>query len=89
MSMVMENSKVTLSGIIYEDEIGGLRDYLQVSSPSPVVFDFSECDDIHLGLLQLIFAYQKLYGVEYNFGSEVKLYQKVCEGFDIGNEHCA
>ncbi|MFA6145321.1 MAG: hypothetical protein WCW84_07485 [Sulfurimonas sp.] len=88
MSIVMENNTVTFSGVIYEDEIGALRDYLQLSSPESLLFDFTECDDIHLGILQLIFAYQKLYTAQYRFGLEVKLYQKVCEGFDVGDEHC-
>jgi len=88
MSMVMENSTVTFGGVIYEDEISVLRDYLQLSSPEPLLFDFSECDDVHLGVLQLLFAYQKLYTAEYRFGSEVKLYQKVCEGFDMSDVHC-
>ena len=88
MSIVMENNTVMFSGVIYEDEISALRDYLQVSSPEPLFFDFSECDDVHLGVLQLLFAYQKLYTAQYRFGAEIKLYQKVCEGFDVSDEHC-
>ncbi|MCX6073793.1 MAG: hypothetical protein NTY39_05690 [Campylobacterales bacterium] len=88
MSMVMENNTVTFDGVIYEDAIGVLRDYLQLSSPEPLVFDFSGCNDLHLGVLQLLFAYQKLYTAQYHFGPEMKLYQKVCEGFDVSDEHC-
>lgn len=88
MSMVMENNTVVFRGVIYEDEIGVLRDYLQLSSPASLVFDLSECDDVHLGILQLLFAYQKLYNAQYRFGEEIKLYRKVCEGFDTSDEHC-
>lgn len=89
MSMIMENYTVTFSGVTYEDEIGALRDYLQLSSPEHLLFDFSECDDLHLGIIQLLLAYKKLYSAEYRFGSYEKLYQKVCEGFETSAIHCA
>ncbi|MDD4854446.1 MAG: hypothetical protein PHQ22_07155 [Sulfuricurvum sp.] len=89
MSMVMENYTVIFTGVTYEDEIAVLRDYLQLSSPEPILFDFSECDDVHLGILQLILAYKKLYAVQFRFGIYEKLYQKVCEGFEITEVHCA
>lgn len=89
MSMMMENNTVVFSGVTYEDEIVALRDFLQLSSPSEVLFDFSECDDVHLAVLQLVLAYKKLYTAQYRFGADEKLYQKVCEGFETTESHCA
>ncbi len=88
MSIVMENYTVTFTGVTYEDEIVALRDYCQMSAPSPLLFDFTNCDDIHLGVLQLVLAYKKLYSAQYRFGAEEKLYQKVCDGFDVTRAHC-
>jgi len=88
MSIVMENYTVTFTGVTYEDEIVALRDYCQMSAPSPLLFDFTNCDDIHLGVLQLVLAYKKLYSAQYRFGAEEKLYQKVCDGFDVTQAHC-
>jgi len=88
MSIVMENYTVTFTGVTYEDEIVALRDYCQMSAPSPLLFDFTNCDDIHLGVLQLVLAYKKLYSAQYRFGAEEKLYQKVCEGFETTDAHC-
>jgi hypothetical protein len=89
MSISMENNTVTFSGVTYEDEIGALRDYLQLSSPEPILFDFTECDYVHLGILQLVLAYKKLYAAQYRFGMYEKLYQKICEGFEVTEVHCA
>lgn len=89
MATWTENNTVTFSGIVYEDEIVPLRDFLQLVSPSEIVVDFSGCDDLHLGVLQLILGYKKLYGARYRFGEEPKLYQKVCEGFETTEMHCA
>jgi len=89
MATGMENNTVTFSGVVYEDEIVALRDFLQMTSPSEIVVDFTACDDIHLGVLQLILGYKKLYGVRFLFGYEIKLYQKVCEGFETTQTHCA
>lgn len=88
MSIVMENNTVVFTGVTYEDEIVALRDYCQLSAPSPLLFDFSECNDIHLGVLQLVLAYKKLYSAQYRFGSDEKLYQKVCDGFEVTEAHC-
>ena len=89
MGTIYEESSVRFEGVVYEDEIAGLRDYLQIAAPSQIVFDFSLCDDLHLGILQVILAYKKLYGCSYIFGNEKKFYQKVCEGFDESEAHCA
>ncbi len=89
MGVMKEENRVVFEGVVYEDEIVALREYLQECSPAVVTFDFSGSDDLHLGVLQVILAYQKLYGAEYRFADQVKLYQRVCEGFERGNEHCA
>ena len=88
MPITMENYQVTFAGVTYEDEIVPLRDYLQFSAPASIVFDFSDCDDVHLGVLQLVLAYKKHYSGEYRFGAHEKLYQKVCEGFECSSSHC-
>lgn len=89
MATLMENNTVTFSGVVYEDEIVALRDFLQLASPAEITVDFSACDDIHLGVLQLILGYKKLYGANFLYGQDVKLYQKLCEGFEITETHCA
>ena len=89
MSIVMENNSVIFTGVTYEDEIVALREYLQMSGPASILFDFSQCDDIHLGVLQLVLAYKKLYSAEFRFGEDKKLYQAVCEGFESSEAHCA
>lgn len=89
MAALMENNTVTFSGVVYEDEIVALRDFLQMTSPAEIRVDFTVCDDIHLGVLQLILGYKKLYGASCLYGDEIKLYQKLCEGFEITETHCA
>lgn len=88
MSMEFEADTVKFSGVVYEDEVASLRDYLQEIAPAPVTFDFHECADIHLAPLQVVLAYIKQCGGDYRFGNTVKVYQKVCEGFERGEEHC-
>jgi len=90
MGMELQEGTVIFSGMVYEDEIVPLRDFLQASAPEPQLFDLSGCDDIHLGVLQAILAYVKMYGGEFRYpADEVKIFQKVCEGFEPGDTHCA
>lgn len=88
MAIIYEDSSVTLRSVIYEDEVVPFRDFLQEKAGGEVKIDMSECDDIHLAILQLIMAYQKNYGCIYEFGSQKKLYQIVLEGFDTSENHC-
>lgn len=87
MAVLYEGNTVRFEGVIYEDEIPVLRDYLQEIAPQVMVFDFAVCDDLHLGVLQVVLAYKKLYECTYIFGTESKIYQKVCEGFDTSEKY--
>lgn len=89
MGIEFRECGVMFHATVYEDEVALLREFLQTSSPERVMFDFSECDDIHLAVLQVVLAYAKHYSAEYRFGYEVKVYQKVCEGFIPEEENCA
>lgn len=89
MGVEFRGSEVVLGGVVYEDEVSVLRDFLQEIAPAQAVFDFRECGDIHLAPLQVVLAYLKKYGGECFYGDEAKVYQKVCEGFERGDEHCA
>ncbi|MBU1659003.1 hypothetical protein KKG72_08140 [bacterium] len=76
------------TAIIYEDELVALRDFLQEKAPAPLTFNFTECEDIHLAVLQLILAYKKNYDCRYEFGDETKIYAKVLKGFDTSENYC-
>ncbi len=88
MGVRFESDSVYFEGIVHEDAVTPLRDYLQQSAPQSVRFDFATCDDIHLAVLQAVMTYRKLYMCDFAFGNEVKIYQKVLEGFELGENHC-
>ena len=88
MAITYENNEATFSAVIYEDEVVSLRDFLQACAGEKVKFDFAECDDVHLAILQLIMAYKKNYDCVCEFGEETRLFQKVLEGFDASENHC-
>lgn len=88
MGIEFQDATVTFSGMVYEDEVVALRDYLQEKAPEAVVFDMSGCEDIHLAVVQVILAYVKTYDGELLYPEESRLFQKVCEGFERGDQHC-
>ncbi len=89
MGMMIEDKVVAFSGVIYEDVVVPLRDFMQESVPDPVTFDLTECQDLHLAVLQEILAYQKLYECSYRFGGERRVYQQLIDGFDGVEDHCS
>lgn len=89
MGIAFQDATITFGGVVYEDEVIALRDYLQERAPEPVIFDLSGCEDIHLAVVQVVLAYAKTYEGEFVYPQESRLFQKVCEGFEHTDQHCA
>jgi len=88
MSIAYENSKANFSSVIYEDEVVPFRDFLQEKAGEEISLNFTDCEDIHLAVIQLIMAYKKSYSCLYEFGDSKKLFQIVLEGFDPSENYC-
>ncbi len=88
MAITYEKSEAVFTAVIYEDEVVPFRDFLQASAGEDIKFNFTECEDLHLAVLQMIMAYKKNYACSYEFGEEVKLFQTLLEGFDVSENHC-
>jgi hypothetical protein len=89
MAITYEENSAIFTSLIYEDEVVPLRDFLQNAAPNEIKFNFVSCEDIHLAVLQLIMAYQKSYRCSYEFSNEVKLFEKVLNGFNATGDYCA
>lgn len=89
MSITYEKNEAGFSSVIYEDEVVSLRDFLQEKAGEKVSFNFKDCEDIHLAILQLIMAYKKNYECVYEFGESKKLFQTVLEGFHTSENYCS
>ena len=59
MAITYENNEATFRAVIYEDEVISLRDFLQTKAGEELRFNFSECEDLHLAIIQLIMSYKK------------------------------
>ena len=88
MAITYEGNVATFESVIYEDEVVAFRDFLQNKAPDEVHLNMDSCDDIHLAVIQLIMAYKKKYNTTYEFGEEIKLFQRVIEGFDVSENYC-
>jgi len=88
MAITYEGNSATFVSVIYEDEVVTFRDYLQQKAGEELQFVFSECEDLHLAILQLIMAYKKNYKCSYKFNEKNSLYARVLKGFDVSENHC-
>jgi len=88
MAIKYQDNQAIFESIIYEDEVISFRDFLQDRAGSEVEFIFSECEDIHFSILQLVIAYKKNYECKYEFGTQQKIYEKFLKGFDISENNC-
>ena len=88
MAITYENNEASFTSVIYEDELVSFRDFLQEKAGESLKFNFNECEDIHLAILQLIMAYKKNYECVYIFSDKKSLYQTVLEGFSTSENYC-
>lgn len=82
MAISYDGARIVLEGVIYEDEVVPLREKLNEIAPQEVQFELSDCEDMHLSIIQQMLAYKKLYACRFNFSASQKTYQIVIEGFD-------
>lgn len=88
MAISYDKNIATFSSVIYEDDVVELRDFLQSNAGDEVLFNFVDCEDAHLAILQLVLAYKKNYNCSYEFGDNKKLFQTLLEGFDTSEDYC-
>jgi len=88
MSITYEDKTATFASVIYEDDVVSFRDFLQTNAGEEIMIDFTECDDVHLAVLQLIMAYKKNYSCSYTFNDKDVLYSKVLKGFNTSENYC-
>ncbi len=88
MAITYDGEKAKFSAVIYEDEVITLREYLQEKASKEIEFNFNECEDIHLAVLQLIMAYKMNYSASYSFGDKVKIFELVLKGFVESENNC-
>ena len=75
-----ENS-IKSKGVINDNELITLREFLQKSSPNKLDADLTECFDIHTAIIQLLVSYDILNGVNYKFADDNKsAYKKALNG---------
>ncbi|PHR55584.1 MAG: hypothetical protein COA44_10065 [Arcobacter sp.] len=85
MAITSKGNKIILKAVIYEDQVLVLRKKLIKLAPEDLEFNMSDCDDVHLAVLQQMLAYKKMYNCTFKFSDSIKNYQKIIEGFDTQN----
>ena len=88
MAITYEGIEATFTSVIYEDEVVSFRDFLQAQDTNEIRLNFTNCEDVHLAVLQLVMAYKKKYKCSYEFSNTKKLFQTVLEGFKTSENYC-
>jgi hypothetical protein len=83
-----EDKKLVFEGIVNENEVQKLREYLNSNAPDTLEFNFETCKDMHTAVLQVVLAYKHLYNAEYKFPSDETLaYRDTLEGFFLSDDN--
>ena len=85
MAVTSKGNTIILKAVLYEDQVPVLRKKLIKRAPEELEFDLSDCDDVHLAVIQQMLAYKKMYNCTFTFSDKMRNYQKMIEGFSIEN----
>ena len=80
-AVVYEENKATLNGNVFEDELVGLRSFMQENSDNEVTFDLTACSDMHTAIVQLLVAFKATHSCEFTFSDKTKPFAMAIEGF--------
>jgi hypothetical protein len=81
MALEYGQNSIKSKGVINDNELVELRDFLQKSSPNKVEVDLTECFDIHTAIIQIFIAYGALYEIDFHFANDNKsAYKKALDG---------
>lgn len=82
-AVVYEGNRVILNGNVFEDELVGLRSFMQENSNNEVTFDLDACSDMHTAIVQLLVAYKATNPCEFLFSDRTKPFAMAIEGFKV------
>jgi hypothetical protein len=81
MALEYSENSIKSKGVINDNELVSLREFLQKSAPSKVMVDLTECYDIHTAIIQIFISYGALFEIEYTFADDNKsAYRKALDG---------
>lgn len=82
-AVVYEGNRATLNGNVFEDEVVGLRSFIQEKSEGALTFDLSACSDTHTAIVQLLVAAKATKNCEFIFSETTKPFAMAIEGFKV------
>ncbi len=82
-AVIYEGNKATLNGNVFEDELVGLRSFMQDNGESALSFDLSSCSDMHTAIVQLLVAAKATKDCEFIFSDKSKPFAMAIEGFKV------
>lgn len=88
MNITFEENRLNAKGVVYEDEVIAVRDFLATLAPEALEVDVTKCNDMHFAVAQQIVAYQKLYPTTFSFGEHPTMFKHLFEGLVVHADHC-
>jgi len=78
-----KKNKIAFEDVETEDIVVELREYLAEVGGEIVKFDFTNCEDLHTAVVQVIGSYKLIYDVDFQFSEEKSAYKMALEGFSL------
>lgn len=86
-AVIYDGSKAMLNGNVFEDELVGMRSFIQNNSDQLLSFDLSACNDMHTAIVQLLVAAKATKSCEFIFSDHTKPFVMAIEGFKVEEKY--
>jgi len=82
-AVTYDGSNAILNGNVFEDELVGLRSFIQENRDTTISFDLSSCNDMHTAIVQMLAAAKASRSCEFTFSDHTKPFAMAIEGFKV------
>jgi len=80
-AVTYDGNKVVLDGNVFEDEVIGLRDFINKHCEQNITFDLQKCSDMHTAVVQLLLACKAICSCDFILNDRTKPFAMAIDGF--------
>ena len=76
-----EGNSVVFDGNVFEDEVIGLRDFINKNCEQKISFDLKNCSDMHTAVVQLLLSCKAVCSCDFIIKDRTKPFAMAIDGF--------
>jgi hypothetical protein len=82
-AVIYDGNRVVFDGNVFEDEVIGLREFINKNCEQKISFDLENCTDMHTSVVQLLLSCKSVCSCDFIFNDRTKPFAMAIDGFAV------